>query len=158
MAYLGSAAYQLDNSQRTWEVPVSRDLTVHEGGRLDARAREGASSAFVSVVRSLAVLAVAFALLGVARVGLISATVSCLRDISSAESTVAQARVTRTELQVERSALSSVDRIQRIATQNYGMVYASDVDTITLSQADDEAASADDAQIGEDVATDDSVA
>ena len=50
----------------------------------------------------------------------------------SSEGVVAAERVTRTELQVERSALSSADRIQRIATQNYGMVYATEVDTVVI--------------------------
>lgn len=151
MAYQGSAAYQLDSRQRAWEVPVSRPLTVHEGGRLDARARQGASSSFVGAVRAIVVVAVTFVVLGSARVAITAATVSCLRDVNAATSTVEEARDMRTELQVERSALSSADRIQRIATQNYGMVYASDVDTIALSgqgSGDDAAeASADDAQI-----------
>ncbi len=152
MAYQGSAAYQLESSQRTWEVPVSRPLTVHEGGRLDARARQGASASLVSLVRMLVTLAVAFVVLGSVRVALTAATVNCLRDISSAELTVERARDTRTELQVERSALSSAERIQRIATQNYGMVYANDVETITVSQEQQAAdeASADDAHIDED--------
>lgn len=156
MRYQGSAAYQLDASQRTWEVPVSRPLSVHEGGRLDARARQGASSSFMGLVRTAIVVAIAFVVIGSVRVGLTAATVSCLRDIEVAEDNVAKALDTRTDLRIERSALSSADRIQRIATENYGMVYASSVDTVTLSDPQEQAgqdeaeASADDAQIAED--------
>jgi hypothetical protein len=63
MRYQGSAAYQLDASQRAWEVPVSRPLSVHEGGRLDARARQGVSSSFMGFVRMAIVVAVAVVLL-----------------------------------------------------------------------------------------------
>ena len=94
---------------------------------------------------AVAAMAMVF-VLGAARVALTAQTVTMLEDISVAEGTVAAARITRTELQVERSALSSADRIQRIATENYGMVYASDVDTVTISLEEDTAASADDAQ------------
>lgn len=158
MRYQGSAAYQLDASQRAWEVPVSRPLSVHEGGRLDARARQGVSSSFMGLVRMAIVVAVAFVTIGSVRIGLTAATVSCLRDIAVAEANVSKALDTRTDLRIERSALSSADRIQRIATENYGMVYASSVDTVVLPDPDAEAgegaeeASADDAQIAEDVA------
>ncbi len=150
MAYGGSAAYQLDSYQSAWEAPVRRPLSVHEGGHRDARSRQQATSHVATIARVAVTLAVVFAVLGAVRVALTVATVSCLKDISTAEGVVAAERVTRTELQVERSALSSADRIQRIATQNYGMVYATDVETITLpAQAGDEA-SADAAQTVDD--------
>ena len=144
--YQGSAAYQLDANRNSWELPVSRPLSVHEGGGLDARSRAEASSSLMFVIKmAVAAMAMVF-VLGAARVALTAQTVTMLEDISVAEGTVAAARITRTELQVERSALSSADRIQRIATENYGMVYASDVDTVTISLEEDTAASADDAQ------------
>lgn len=150
MAYQGSAAYQLDSYQSVWEAPARRSLSVHEGGRRDARSREQASSRAASVARVAVTLALVCAVLGAARVALTVATVSCLKDISTAEGVVAAERITRTELQVERSALSSADRIQRIATQNYGMVYATDVETISLPATEQDDASADAAQTADD--------
>ncbi|MBP3894375.1 MAG: cell division protein FtsL [Atopobiaceae bacterium] len=144
--YQGSAAYQLDANRNAWELPVSRPLSVYEGGGLDARNRADASSALIAVIKMAVVAMVMVFVLGAARVALTTQTVTLLGDISVAEGTVAQARVTRTELQVERSALSSADRIQRIATENYGMVFASDVDTVTINLEEDVPASADDAQ------------
>ena len=148
MAYQGNMAYQLDYSQETWEVPVSRGLSLHEGGGLDARVRREASSVGV-LVRSAILVTLVLALIGAARVALTTQTVSLLSDISATERSVNKALDTRTELQVERSVLSATDRIQRIATENYGMVYASEVDTINIEQDMAQAASADAAQSAE---------
>lgn len=148
MAYQGNMAYQLDFSQETWEVPVSRGLSLHEGGGLDARVRREASSVAV-LVRSAVLVTLVLALLGAARVALTTQTVSLLSDISATERSVNKALDTRTELQVERSVLSATDRIQRIATENYGMVYASEVDTINIEQDMAQLSSADAAQSAE---------
>ena len=156
--YQGSAAYQLDANRNAWELPVQRPLSVYQGGDLDARSRREADFSLAVVVKLVLAFAVVAFVLGAARVALTAHTVTLLSDISTAERTVAQARITRTELQVERSALSSVDRIQRIATENYGMVYATDVDTVTISLEDEESASADDAQSVNDADTTDAVA
>ena len=150
MAYQGNMAYQLDYSQETWEVPVGRGLSLHEGGGLDARVRREASSVG-ALVRSAVLVTLVLALLGAARVALTTQTVSLLSDISATERSVSKAMDTRTELQVERSVLSATDRIQRIATENYGMVYASEVDTINIqtSATPQGEASADAAQSAE---------
>lgn len=148
MAYQGNMAYQLDYSQETWEVPVGRGLSLHEGGGLDARVRREASSVG-ALVRSAVLVTLVLALLGAARVALTTQTVSLLSDISATERSVSKAMDTRTELQVERSVLSATDRIQRIATENYGMVYASEVDTINIEQDEGQLASADAAQSAE---------
>ena len=144
MAYLGSAAYRLDVDRQTWEEPARRSLSVHEGGRRNTRSREAAAPAFapLGLVVALAIFLVA---LGCARIALTVHNVVLLNDLNIAESNVEQAVDARTELQIERSALTSTDRIQRIATQNYGMVYATDVETITVDMTEDTAASADDA-------------
>lgn len=150
MAYQGNTAYQLDYSQNTWEVPVGRGLSLHEGGGIDAQVRRQASS-MTGIVRLVVAATIALALLGVCRVALTVRTVSALQDLSEIESNVSQALDTRTELQVERSVLSATDRIQRIATENYGMVYASEVDTINIqtSATPQGEASADAAQSAE---------
>ena len=140
MAYRGNAAYQLDFEQQAWEIPA-RGLSVHEGGATGARPHVDPMADLFAVAKAVIVLTVMLA-----RVALTAQTVSVLKEVSVAESTLAGAYDTRTELRVERSALSSADRIQRIATENYGMVYASEVETLVLPQASE--TSADDAQSG----------
>lgn len=149
MAYQGNAAYRLDVDRQTWEEPARRPLSVHEGGRRDARSREAAAPAFAPL-GLIAVLAVFLVALGCARVALTVQNVVLLNDLNIAETNIERAMDTRTELQIERSALTSTDRIQRIATQNYGMVYATDVETITVDMSQDTSASADDAQLADD--------
>lgn len=140
--YQGNVAYQLDTMPQA--LPRRRSLSVVEGGRSASRAPQP-----LAALATLAVVfALSFAVLGAARVALTTATVTSLRDIERAEMNVAEQRNTMTELKVERSALSSADRIQRIATENYGMVYATEVDTVVVdlaSEADGEM-SAEDAQ------------
>ncbi len=135
MAYRGSAAYQWD-AYEAYEVPARQPLTVHEGGR-ETRASRESSFSMAALVKSIIVLTVLLGVLGVARVMISVQTVTLLSQVQVAESVVESARDTRTALSMERSALASADRIQRIATENYGMVYASDVDTIVLSQQED---------------------
>ena len=130
MMYQGSAAYQLDYRQAQ-TLPVRRPLSVVEGGRNSRRASQTASAPARALALVLA-LGVCFAVLGAIRIAFTTATVTSLRQIERAESSLAEEQATMTELQVERSVLSSADRIQRIATQNYGMVYASEVDTVVI--------------------------
>ena len=145
MRYQGSAAYQLDASQRAWEVPVSRPLSVHEGGGLGTRGRSASSFDIAAAVRLVVAFALAVVVLGSVRIVLTTQTVTLLKQVNVAENTVAEAMDTRTALKVERSALTSTDRIQRIATENYGMIYAAEVDSISIATKG-EAASADAAQ------------
>jgi cell division protein FtsL len=145
MAYRGNAAYQLDFEQQAWEIPA-RGLSVHEGGATSARPHVDPMADLFMVAKAVIVLTVMLFVLGGARVALTAQTVSVLKEVSVAEATLDGAYDTRTELRVERSALSSADRIQRIATENYGMVYASEVETLVLPQTSE--TSADDAQSG----------
>lgn len=145
MAYRGNAAYQLDFEQQAWEIPA-RGLSVHEGGATGARPHVDPMADLFMVAKAVIVLTVMLFVLGGARVALTAQTVSVLKEVSVAEATLDGAYDTRTELRVERSALSSADRIQRIATENYGMVYASEVETLVMPQ--DSETSADDAQSG----------
>lgn len=145
MAYQGNAAYDFGAYQDVVEVPIHAPLSVHEGGGLDVRARSAAMSSASALVKLVVALTVALVVFGGIRVALTAQTVSLLGEVATAENTVAEARDTRTELSVERSALTSTDRIQRIATENYGMAYATEVDTISINVGEPEA-SADDAQ------------
>ena len=130
MAYQGSAAYQLDYRQAQ-AVPARRPLEVYEGGRGDERARHQAREQ-LSVARMILVATIAVALAGGLRIALTTATVASLRQAAQVEASVSAERETMSALQVERSSLSSADRIQRIASENYDMVLASEVDTIYL--------------------------
>ena len=139
MYYEGSAAYQLDTRQAT-ALPRRRQLSVYDGGRDRFRnQRTRTAAAPQSLIAAVAVLVITFAVLGAIRVAITTATVTCLRQLETAETHVAAEYDTRTELQVERSALASADRIQRIATDNYGMVYATEVDSVVLPQEVEEA-------------------
>lgn len=130
MAFQGNAAYQLDGSQ-AYEVRSRRSLSVHEGGVGTRAGRETSASA--ALVRAIVAITLLFAAIGAARVLLTVKTVGLLQEVNSVEAAVDTARDTSTELKMERSVLTSADRIQRIATENYGMVYASEVDTIVLA-------------------------
>ena len=143
--YQGSAAYQLE-PQQTWDIPVSRPLSVYEGGAERGRRAQAAQAPLAGLAIALFIT---LTILGGLRVALTAATVSSLKDLDAAESTVASAREMRSQLMVERSVLSSADRIQRIATQNYGMVYASDIDTIVVDQQGSDALPAEDAASAE---------
>lgn len=108
------------------------DLTSVEGGRLDARARREASPAFLLVVRYVVVLAVVLFLAGGISVTLTSGTVALLQTNATTSSQIKEARALNDDLRIERSLLTRGDRISRIATQNLGMVYASDAEVLRL--------------------------
>ena len=140
MLFQGNAAYELAY-QDVLEAPVREPLSVHQGGGLDARTDNEAMSSLAKLIKVGIVITVLFAVLGGVRVALTAETVTLLEQVRTARDTVAAATDTRTELQIERSALLSSDRIQRIATESYGMVYASDVDTISIDADGEQGAS-----------------
>ena len=70
-------------------------------------------------------------------VALTTATVSQLQQTASLKEDIVSATATNNDLQIERSVLSSSSRIDRIATQNYGMVYPTSSDTITVGESAD---------------------
>jgi cell division protein FtsL len=141
MAYLDNAAYQYEEQE---ERVSRRHLRVHEGGR-----RKGESAAHELAIKPLAitvaVMVAAVVALSAVRVSLIATTVSSLSTLSEIESDVDEARDRRANLRVERSVASSVDRIKRIATENYGMEFATTSETIhvDLGQAQEAPADAD---------------
>jgi cell division protein FtsL len=162
--YQGSAAYSLYGAERRHPQEVERHapFEVVRGDGLDAQVRQGVSRDFLARFSvAMAVIAV-FVVLGFCRVSLTTATVTQLQKTASLKEDIVSAQVTNNELQVERSVLSSSSRIDRIATQNYGMVYPTSSDSIRIDDAqgapgaaslqtpiqamDDPEASADDAQ------------
>ena len=153
MRYQGSEALNIDYVEggRAFEQQAERpSLEVLTGGGLDARARQGVSTEFVSkVVRVLAVAAV-FIAIGFVRVCVSSATVAALTENSSLRSQVNDAKTLNDELKIERAVLSSNSRIARIATQNYGMVLSNDAVSVKVgAAAEAEAASEAAAQAAE---------
>lgn len=138
MRYQGSEAYSLDRTEQQRERVQERPrFSVVEGGGLDAQARRGVGIDFLARVRVLVCVAVVLVALGAARVALCSATVSCLSQNMALRSEINDAEATVGDLKVERAQLSSSARIDRIATQNYGMVRATESDHIDISASDD---------------------
>lgn len=154
MRYAGSEAVSLDANEgrRRLEERRHAPFEVVEGGGLDARARRGVSSQFVIGFRAALCLIAAIFVLGGSRVLISTATVRVLEANSGITQGIREARVTNENLQVERSTLCRSSRIDRIATQNYGMVFATSTDTIQVGEQGQDASqqdgqpSADDAQ------------
>lgn len=144
MRYQGSEAQRLETaerrrSQHTVErMPLRPSFEVVEGAGLDARVREGVSPEFLLRVRVVLIAVAIFIVLGLARVALYSVTVSSLTANEDLRTQIASAQATKSDLQISASTLSSSTRIDRIATQNYGMVAPTETEKITL---EDQAAS-----------------
>ena len=141
MSYRGTEAPRLDYAERRWDYQVTErpSFDIVEGGGADARVRRGVTLDFVVHVR-LAVLAIAaFVALGAGRVALTTATVTCLQSNLEVQASIEEAEAINSSLRIERSVLSNTSRITRIATQNYGMVYATEHDRVSLPTREEEA-------------------
>lgn len=103
------------------EQSTRSSFEVVPGGGLDADARRGVSSQFIQHVKLIAVAAALFLTLGVVRVGISTATVSTLQSNNAIRNEMRATTATNDSLRVSRSLLASTTRIERIATQNYGM-------------------------------------
>jgi cell division protein FtsL len=139
MAYLDNAAYQYEAQE---ERVSRRNLRVHEGGRKNNESTERELN-IKPLVRMVALVAVVVVALSAVRVTLSAATVSSLSTLSEIESDVDEARDRRANLRVERSVATSVDRIKRIATENYGMEFATTSETIHVDLGQSEEAPTD---------------
>ena len=103
------------------EQSTHTSFEVVPGGGLDADARRGVSSQFIQRVKLIAVAAALFLTLGVVRIGISTATVSTLQANNVIRNEMRATTATNDSLRVSRSLLASTTRIERIATQNYGM-------------------------------------
>lgn len=103
------------------EQSTRSSFEVVPGGGLDADARRGVSSQFIQRVKLIAVAAALFLTLGVVRIGISTATVSTLQANNDIRNEMRATTATNDSLRVSRSLLASTTRIERIATQNYGM-------------------------------------
>ena len=106
---------------------------VVPGGGLDADARRGVSSQFIQRVKLIVVAAALFLTLGVVRVGISTATVSTLQSNNAIRNEMRATTATNDSLRVSRSLLASTTRIERIATQNYGMTLETNRPVVDVS-------------------------
>ena len=135
MAYTGSEATRLDAPERGRLTHSGPALEVVEGAGLDADARRGVSARFWGLWRASIVLVVCLACLFGVRVALLSAAVPVLSENSSMRSELKQAQDQIDGLQIERSVLASNSRVERIATQVYGMVKAGGTEQMDAADA-----------------------
>lgn len=140
MTYMGTEAYDLDASRGAFAPQGARSFETIEGAGLDARERAGVSRQVLSTLKVLAALAAVFMVLSAARVGVFTYAATILSQNSTMRSDLKEARSLQDDLRVQRSVLSSASRIDRIATQSYGMVLAGD--SVKLAIGDAEAAAA----------------
>lgn len=136
MRYVGSQAYDLNAAAydaAAYEQPLQQSpLTALEGGNLDARARSEVSPFLVRAVGYLVTLAIMLFVAGGISVALTSGTVALLQTNSATSSSIKEINAQNGDLRIERSLLTRADRITRIATQNLGMVYASEATSLDL--------------------------
>lgn len=144
MTYMGTEAYDLDASRGAFAPQGARSFETIEGAGLDARERAGVSRQVLSTLKVLAVVAAIFMVLSAARVGVFTYAATILSQNSTMRSELKEARSLQDDLRVQRSVLSSASRIDRIATQSYGMVLAGD--SVKLAVGDAEAAAAAEAE------------
>lgn len=119
-----------------------------EGGGLDVRVRAGVSPEFLARVRMVVMATIVLFILGSLRVALTSATVAQLSSNAQARDQIETFETSNDSLRVERSLMASSTRIDRIATQNYGMVAASSYDSIVIEPEAEVAAEAASGEIG----------
>ena len=70
MAYMGSAAYRLDQLETQHRQEARGSFRVVEGGGLDSHVREGVSGQFLSRLKIFVVCVMAFVAIGGVRVGI----------------------------------------------------------------------------------------
>lgn len=130
---------------------------VVTGGGLDSRVRAGVSSEFLARVKAVVAGAVIIFVLGTLRVALTSLTVAQLSSNAQVREEIMSFETTNDNLRVERSLMASATRIDRIATQNYGMIAPASFDVIIIepeAEAEEAEAATDEAVEGETSAED----
>lgn len=150
MMYQGSEAVRLDYlGEATPQRAARTSFEVVEGSGLDHLERRGVSSQFVANLKLAAIVCAALVVLCVARIGVYSMAVGTLASNETMRTELKQTRALEDDLRIQRSVLSSSQRIDRIATQSYGMVLAGGAEKLSVadaSAADDASSDATDAQ------------
>lgn len=143
MRYQGSEAFDLSWQEEARREARGTDLRVYPGRGLDHAARQGVSREFLARAAMVAAAIVFLFVVGWIRVAVTTSAVSILKDNITLTTNIHDAKSLCDDLSAERSLLSSADRITRIATQNYGMVYApgtSATSAFTYADTNDKAA------------------
>lgn len=150
MMYQGSEAVRLDYlGEATPQRAARTSFEVVEGSGLDHLERRGVSPQFVANLKLAAIICAALVVLCVARIGVYSMAVGTLASNETMRTELKQTRALEDDLRIQRSVLSSSQRIDRIATQSYGMVLAGGAEKLSVadaSAADDASSDATDAQ------------
>lgn len=150
MMYQGSEAVRLDYlGEATPQRATRTSFEVVEGSGLDHLERRGVSPQFVANLKLAAIICAALVVLCVARIGVYSMAVGTLASNETMRTELKQTRALEDDLRIQRSVLSSSQRIDRIATQSYGMVLAGGAEKLSVadaSAADDASSDATDAQ------------
>lgn len=140
MMYQGSEAVRLDYlGEATPRREQRTSFEVVEGAGLDHLERRGVSPQFIANLKLAAAVCVALVVLCVARIGVYSMAVGTLASNESMRSELKQTVALEDDLRIQRSVLSSTQRIDRIATQSYGMVAANGVEKLSVSDSADSA-------------------
>ena len=133
MRYSSSAALAYESPDYVYEAPARKKrLNVVAGGGLDAQARKGVSAGFVHTVQVVLLAVFVFFALGAVRVAITAQTVTLLRENANMQAAIEETVDANDSLRVERSALSSSERIVAIATDNYGMHLAAASESLVL--------------------------
>ena len=134
MAYAAQEAFALNASQRARELQRPQpQFEVVEGAGLDARARQGVSPEFVTAIRRAVVAVLIVCSIGAARVSLYTQAVTSLSASTEIRAQIKEAQALEADLRVTKSVLGDVSRIERIATENYGMVLGEEQETIRVT-------------------------
>ena len=140
MMYQGSEAVRLDYlGEATPRREQRTSFEVVEGAGLDHLERRGVSPQFIANLKLAAAVCVALVVLCVARIGVYSMAVGTLASNESMRSELRQTVALEDDLRIQRSVLSSTHRIDRIATQSYGMVAANGAEKLSVSDSADSA-------------------
>lgn len=148
MSYTGSEAARLD-VYRGESLQQQRRATLRTvaGEGADAKARAGVSAEFLSKYKAFLVVLAIVGALCVARVGTFAIAANIMADNAAMRTQIEQSTTLANQLRIQRSVLSSTSRIDRIATQTYGMVAAGTVEQMTAGQASAEAEAAEEAAV-----------
>ncbi len=132
MRYEGSLALQLEAEELDWRTSGKTRLEAIEGGGLDATRRAGVTQSFYGKVVAIVAIVIVLCAIGAVRVTLTAGTVAMLQGNEAISSQIKDLRTLNEDLQIERSLFSGSERIGRIATQNLGMVHASEVERLDM--------------------------
>lgn len=136
MSYTGSEATRLD-VYRGESLQQQRQATLRTvaGEGADARARAGVTSEFLAKYKTFLVVVAIVGALCVARVGTFALAAGIMADNATMRTQIEESTTLANQLRIQRSVLSSTSRIDRIATQTYGMVAADSAEQMTAGAA-----------------------